>query len=68
MESMVQSKPLQGIEQQFEFTIFLQSNQAGSNPRDPPSMFKLPLDSDHVKSLQITYANTSKPSTRWTSS
>ena len=32
-------------------------------------MFKLPLDSDHkLESLQITYANTTKPSTRWTSS
>jgi hypothetical protein len=31
-------------------------------------MFKLPADSDFkMESLQITYANTVKPSTRWTS-
>jgi len=45
MESMVQSKPLQSMEQQFEFTVpsstraltfFLQSNKSGSNPRYPP--------------------------------
>jgi hypothetical protein len=78
MESMVQSKPLSSRDGQYEFTvpsstraltIFLQSNKAGSNPRFPPSMFKLPLDSDYLlESLQITYANTTKPSTRWTSS
>ena len=78
MESMVQSKPLSSRDGQYEFTvpsstraltIFLQSNKAGSNPRFPPSMFKLPLDSDLLlESLQITYANTTKPSTRWSSS
>jgi hypothetical protein len=84
MESMVQSKPISGKDQQFEFTvpsstraltIFLQSNKAGSNPRFPPSMFKLPVDATALvesdllmESLQITYANTTKPSTRWSSS
>ena len=84
MESMVQSKPLQSMEQQFEFTVpsstraltfFLQSNKSGSNPRYPPSMFKCPVDPTRLvdsdlllESLQITYANTTKPSTRWSSS
>jgi len=84
MESMVQSKPLQSMEQQFEFTVpsstraltfFLQSNKSGSNPRYPSSMFKCPVDPTRLvdsdlllESLQITYANTTKPSTRWSSS
>ena len=78
MESQIQSKPISGPDNQYEFTvpsstraltIFVQSNKAGSNPLFPPSMFKLQNEEDlKLKSLQITFANTTKPSTRWESS
>ena len=78
MESQIQSKPISGPDNQYEFTvpsstraltIFVQSNKAGSNPLFPPSMFKLQDEEDlKLKSLQITFANTTKPSTRWESS
>ena len=82
MECQVQNKPMAGLEQTFDFsippstraiTIFFQSNKAGSNPRFPPSMFKLPRGGGTfsqdllVESLQLTYANQTRPSTRWVS-
>lgn len=49
-------------------SVFVQSNDAGSNPLVPPSMFTCKDGSQNgLKSLQLTYANTTKPSTRWTS-
>ena len=83
MESLVQSKPAGTGTGQFEFTvpsstkaltIFVQSGKSGSNPLIPPSMFKCIADGvnlagteKNLKSLQLTYANVSKPSTRWSS-
>jgi hypothetical protein len=77
-ESQVQNKPMTGLDQTFDFvvppstralTIFVQSNTANSNPRFPPTMFKLPANQDLLlESLQVSYANLTKPSTRWTSS
>jgi hypothetical protein len=49
-------------------TIFVQSNKAGNDTKIPPSVFKCADRSDEkLKSIQIMYANTSKPATRWTS-
>jgi len=83
MESLVQSKPCVASTTQFEFTvpsstraltIFVQSGKAGSNCLIPPSMFKCLADvavpsgtERNLTSLQLTYANTTKPSTRWSS-
>lgn len=48
--------------------VFLQSNDAGSNPLVPPTNFKCKDDSqNNLTSIQVTYNNTTKPSTRWTS-
>jgi len=77
MEAQVQSKtaPASGT---LDFTvpsstraisIFVQSGTAGANPNLPPTMFKCVDGSEkNLTSLQITYANTTKPSTRWESS
>ena len=53
-------------------TVFIQSGRAGSNPLCPPSKFTCLADgvvasgSERLlRSLQITFANTTKPSTRW---
>jgi hypothetical protein len=54
-------------------TVFVQSGKAGSNPLIPPSMFKcIPSATiatagteKNIKSLQLTYSNVTKPSTRW---
>jgi hypothetical protein len=49
-------------------TVWVQSNDAGTNPQVPPSMFKTKDGSDlDLRSIQLTYANVSKPATRWTS-
>lgn len=48
--------------------VFVQSSAAGANNIVPITKFKCLDDSDRdLKSLQITYANVSKPSTNWTS-
>jgi hypothetical protein len=48
--------------------IFVQAQNAGSDVRIPPTMFKCLDDSETtLTSLQITYANCTKPSTRWES-
>jgi hypothetical protein len=76
-EQHLQSKPITGIENSLDFTVppstkmlafFIQSGIAGSDTRIPPSKFKSLCDYDmSLESFQITYANQSKPSTRWTS-
>jgi hypothetical protein len=49
-------------------TVFVQSQDSGSNTQVPPSMFKTKDGSDmKLSSIQIAYANQVKPSTRWTS-
>jgi hypothetical protein len=61
--------------------MFLQDSSAGSNPIIPPSVFRvygstgtaanLPLstgEEQNLTSIQVTYANISKPQTRWDSS
>lgn len=77
MEMQVQSKGFSGADQILDFTVppstkaisvFVQSGDAGSNIQIPPSTFKTKDQSDEkLQSIQITYANTTKPSTRWTS-
>jgi len=49
-------------------TIFVQSGQAGIDNRYPPSKFTV-ANGIHkkLKQLQITYGNTTKPPTNWTS-
>ena len=49
--------------------VFLQDIRAGSDPLTPPSMFKVRDNGDlTIQSLQITYANVSKPNTPYLSS
>ena len=49
--------------------VFLQAGSAGSNPAFPPSRFAGVGDSDlNLTAIQITYANQTKPQTRWVSS
>jgi hypothetical protein len=55
-------------------TVFVQSSKAGNNPLCPPSKFVCLADGavnvgteKHLKSLQITFANKTVPSTRWSS-
>ena len=53
-------------------TVFLQSSKSGKNPLVPPSMFKtlggaVGKEELGLTSIQLTYANTSKPSVQWTS-
>ena len=79
MEHQIQSKPLGGAgDKNFDFTvpsstkaisIFVQSGNAGSTTLTPPSKFCCG-DADQertLKSIQVTYANITKPPTRWTS-
>lgn len=48
--------------------IFLQDNRAGNNPLTPPSMFKVGNNADlTLQSIQVQYANVSKPSTPYQS-
>jgi hypothetical protein len=77
LEQHLQSKPITGYESSLDFNVppstkmlafFIQSNKAGSDTRIPPSRFKALNNYDMaVKSFQLTYANRSRPSTRWTS-
>ena len=77
-EQMLQSKPITTVgENTMDFTVppstkmlafFIQSGKAGSDTRVPPSRFKALEDYDMgLKSFQLTYANRSRPSTRWAS-
>jgi len=76
VEMFVQSKTATAT-QTYEFTVpsstlslcfFVQSGDAGSNTRSPPTTFKCKDGSqNNLESLQITYANVTKPSTRWDS-
>ena len=76
IECLVQSKTASGNDT-FQFTVppstqallvFAQSNDAGNNPLNPPSMFTCKDGTDrNISSLQLTYGNVTKPSTRWTS-
>ena len=76
VEMLVQTKPA-NANRTYEFTVpsstlslcfFVQSGDAGSNTQSPPTTFKCKDSSqNNLKSLQITYANMTKPSTRWDS-
>lgn len=76
-ELMVMSKPLSGASNTYEFSVpssttalavWMQSSAMGNNPMYPPSRFKMLNDYQNtLKGIQITYANQSKPSTKWTS-
>ena len=76
VEMLVQTKPA-SASRTYEFTVpsstlslcfFVQSGDAGSNTQSPPTTFKCKDSSqNNLKSLQITYANMTKPSTRWDS-
>lgn len=74
-ELSLQSKTLGGATQH-DFTVppsttaisvFLQGGTAGSDVRLPPSMFKTLGGNAKLTSLQVSYANTTKPSTQWAS-
>ena len=77
MEHQIQSKPLGGAgEKNFDFTvpsstkaisIFVQSGNAGSSTITPPSKFCCTDAEKTLRSIQVTYANITKPPTRWTS-
>ena len=79
MEHQIQSKPLGGAgDKNFDFTvpsstkaisIFVQSGNAGSNTLTPPSKFCCPTNDAerYLRSVQVTYANITKPPTRWSS-
>ena len=76
-EQHLQSKPMTGLANSLDFTVppstkmiafFLQSNKAGSDTRIPPSKFRALGNYElGVKSFQLTYANRSRPSTKWES-
>ena len=76
-ELMVMSKPLSGLGNTYEFSVpssttalavWFQSSAVGNNPLYPPSHFKMLKDYQNTLSgIQITYANQSKPSTKWIS-
>lgn len=77
METMCQSKTVSsGSTQEFTvpsstrgLAIFVQAQKAGTDVRVPPTSFKCLDESETtLQSLQITYANCTKPSTRWDSS
>lgn len=50
-------------------SVFIQHQSAGGDTRYPPTLFKtLPVgQTENLESLQISYANENKPSTRWSS-
>jgi hypothetical protein len=76
-EMMIMSKPLTQSNT-YEFSVpssttaiavWFQSPQVGNNPLYPPSKFKMFEDRQNkLSGFQITYANQSMPSTKWTSS
>lgn len=78
MEHQVQSKTINGAgDLNYDFTvppstkaisIFVQSGLTGADTRVPPSRLStLARDDQSLRSIQITYANITKPPTRWTS-
>ena len=78
MEHHVQSKTIGSAgENNFDFTIppstkaisiFVQSSVTGANTIVPPSSFKCVTSQElSLQSIQLTYANITKPPTRWTS-
>lgn len=76
-EWQLQSKTQTSLNMTHSFTVppstrslyvFLQSGSAGTNPAFPPSKLASDADSDlNCTSIQITYANLTKPQTRWVS-
>jgi len=78
MEHQVQSKPLGTAgDKNFDFTIppstkaislFVQSGDAGKNTLVPQSSFKCKAGEEKsLRSLQLSYANITRPPTRWNS-
>lgn len=80
IEMEVTTKPIVSANASYEFTVpsstialafFSQSGNAGFNTYIPPTMFRQDgvansqRNQNLVRSLQITYANSTKPSTRW---
>ncbi len=76
-EMMILSKPISGLSNTYEFSVpsstqalavFVQSPAQGTNCNFPPSKFKLLNDGQNsLSGFQITYGNTTKPSTKWQS-
>jgi hypothetical protein len=76
-EMQVQQKAMGGDNTTLHFTvppstsmlsIWVQDGAAGADVRVPPTSFKMIDGSqNNLQSLQITYDNTSRPSTRWSS-
>ena len=82
IEMEVITKPIISANASYEFVVpsstialafFSQSGAAGSNTMVPPTMFRQDVvanpqrNQNLLRSLQITYANCTKPSTRWAS-
>ena len=79
MEMSVQTKSISGNSANLDFslppstqaiTVFVQSSKAGQDTTTPPSSFIVSKDNSEerlLQSLQITYANQTKPPTRWVS-
>jgi hypothetical protein len=79
MEASVISKTIGDGEELRDFTVpastraisvFVQDQVAGSDTRNPPTRFTVgTLNGERkLESLQLTYANVTKPATRWSSS
>lgn len=76
-EMTILSKPISGLSNTYEYSVpsstqslvvFVQSPAQGTNCNYPPSKFKLLNDGQNLLSgFQITYGNTTKPSTKWQS-
>lgn len=76
-ELMILSKPLSGSSNTYEFSVpsstqmvavWVQSSAQGTNCNFPPSKFKTVGNTQNLLSgFQLTYANTTKPSTKWVS-
>jgi hypothetical protein len=74
-EMHLQSKPLTGKSNSLDFTVpgstkmlcfMLQSDKVGSDIKYSPTSFKCENNNDlSISSFQLTYANRSRPSTRW---
>ena len=77
MEMNVQSKTITPDNQTNQFTIpsstkyisvFFQANSSGTNTKYPPSLFQTSAGQEKfLTSLQLNYANLTKPNTRWDS-
>ena len=76
-ELMILSKPLSGSSNTYEFSVpsstqmiacWVQSSAQGTNCNFPPQKFKTVGNTQNLLSgFQLTYANTTKPSTKWIS-